>query len=67
MCGSATAILEQTATNYRTLRNTLRFTLGNLYDFDPVLNAVPLDKLEEIDRWAMHRLNEVDPSLHPGV
>ena len=34
-------ILEQTATNYRTLRNTLRFTLGNLYDFDPVLNAVP--------------------------
>ncbi len=53
------AILEQTATNYRTLRNTLRFTLGNLYDFDPVLNAVPLDQLEEIDRWAMNRLNEV--------
>ena len=52
-------ILEQTATSYRTLRNTLRFTLGNLYDFDPVLNAVSLDKLEEIDRWAMHRLNEV--------
>ena len=52
-------ILEQTATSYRTLRNTLRFTLGNLYDFDPVLHAVPLDKLEEIDRWALHRLNEV--------
>ena len=52
-------ILEQMATNYRTLRNTLRFTLGNLYDFDPVLNAVPLNELEEIDRWAMHKLNEV--------
>ncbi len=53
------ALLEQTATSYRTLRNTLRFTLSNLYDFDPVLNAVPLDKLEEIDRWAMHKLNDV--------
>ena len=52
-------IFEQMATNYRTLRNTLRFTLGNLYDFDPELNAVPLDQLEEIDRWAMHRLNEI--------
>ena len=52
-------ILDQTATSYRTLRNTLRFTLGNLYDFDPVLHAVPLNELEEIDRWAMHRLNEV--------
>ena len=53
------ALFEQTATSYRTLRNTLRFTLSNLYDFDPVLDAVPLDKLLEIDRWAMHKLNEV--------
>ena len=52
-------VLEQMATNYRTLRNTLRFTLSNLYDFDPVLNAVSLTDLEEIDRWAMHRLNEL--------
>lgn len=52
-------ILEQTAGNYRTLRNTLRFTLGNLYDFDPAQHAVRLDALEEIDRWALHRLNEV--------
>ena len=53
------AILEQTATSYRTLRNTLRFTLSNLYDFDPALHALPLDQLDEIDCWAMHRLNEV--------
>ena len=51
-------ILEQVATNYRTLRNTLRFTLSNLYDFDPVLNGLPVDKLEESDRWALHGLNE---------
>jgi isoleucyl-tRNA synthetase len=57
-------ILEQVATNYRTIRNTLRFMLGNLYsaeprDFDPVLNGVEYAKLPEIDRWALHRLNEV--------
>ncbi len=52
------AILEQTATSYRTLRNTLRFTLSNLYDFDPALHAVPLDQLEELDLWALHKLNE---------
>lgn len=51
-------ILDQVATNYRTLRNTLRFTLSNLYDFDPVLNGLPTDKLEESDRWALHGLNE---------
>ena len=52
-------VLEQTAISYRTLRNTLRFTLSNLYDFDPALHAVPLNHLEEMDLWAMHRLNEV--------
>ena len=57
-------ILEQVSTNYRTIRNTLRYTLGNLYaveprDFDPVLHAVDYNKLPEIDRWALHRLNEV--------
>ncbi len=52
-------ILDQVAVNYRTLRNTLRFTLGNLYDFDPSLHAVRYDELAEADRWALHRLNEV--------
>ncbi len=52
-------ILDQVAINYRTLRNTLRFTLGNLYDFDPGLHAVGYHELAEMDRWALHRLNEV--------
>lgn len=50
-------ILEQVSINYRTLRNTLKYMLGNLYDFDPVLNGAAYDRLEEIDRWALHRLN----------
>ena len=57
-------ILEQVATNYRTIRNTLRFALGNLYaaepsDFDPAIHGVNYGGLEAIDKWALHRLNEV--------
>ena len=52
-------ILEQVSITYRTLRNTLRFALGNLYDFDPVLNAVGYRQLSELDRWVLHRLNDV--------
>jgi isoleucyl-tRNA synthetase len=52
-------ILDQVAINYRTLRNTLRFTLGNLYDFDPSRHVIGYEQLPEMDRWALHRLNEV--------
>jgi isoleucyl-tRNA synthetase len=38
---------------YRRIRNTLRFLLANTSDFDPATNAVPLDELSEIDRWAI--------------
>ncbi len=51
-------ILEQVATNYRTIRNTLKYMLGNLYDFDVSSDAVSYEGLEELDQWALHRLNE---------
>ena len=41
---------------YRRIRNTARFLLGNLYDFTPAMYS-PLEELQEIDRWALHRLN----------
>ena len=44
---------------YRRIRNTCRFLLGNLYDFDPSKDTVPYDELLEIDRWALHRLQEL--------
>ncbi|MBE3573974.1 MAG: isoleucine--tRNA ligase [Firmicutes bacterium] len=50
------AILKQVAEVYRRLRNTFRFVLGNLYDFDPRTDRVPYEDLEEIDRWALDRL-----------
>ncbi|MCS6874847.1 MAG: isoleucine--tRNA ligase [Pyrinomonadaceae bacterium] len=50
-------ILERVVDTYRKLRNTLRFALGNLYDFDPEKDSVT--DLMEIDRWALAKLSEV--------
>ena len=50
-----TRLLEQTAEAYRKIRNTFRFCLSNLYDFDPDRDALPAEKLEEIDRLMLGR------------
>ncbi|MBM3274470.1 MAG: isoleucine--tRNA ligase, partial [Candidatus Sericytochromatia bacterium] len=52
-------MLQQLAEVYRKIRNTARFLLGNLYDFDPARDAVPYADLPELDRFALHRLQEV--------
>jgi isoleucyl-tRNA synthetase len=44
---------------YRKIRNTARFLLGNLHDFDPSKNAVPYEQLPELDRYMLHRMTEV--------
>ncbi|HBN94722.1 MAG TPA: isoleucine--tRNA ligase, partial [Firmicutes bacterium] len=49
-------ILKQLSDAYRRIRNTARFMLGNLYDFDPALHSVPYENMEEIDRWALMQL-----------
>ena len=41
------------------VRNTARFLLGNLHDFDPTKDAVPYAQLPEIDRYMLHRMTEV--------
>ena len=53
------AILKQLAEVYRKLRNTFRFALSNLYDFDPVIDSVPGADLFGIDAWMLHRTGEV--------
>ena len=55
----STEILERLADGYRKIRNTFRFLLSNLYDFDPSKDMVPLEEMAEIDRWmlsSLHRL-----------
>ena len=49
-------ILKQLTDAYRRIRNTSRFMLGNLYDFDPEKDAVDYDSMPEIDRFALHKL-----------
>ena len=44
---------------YRKIRNTFRFLLGNLDGFDPDRDLMPIDELEPVDRWMLHRLGEV--------
>jgi isoleucyl-tRNA synthetase len=52
-------ILQRVTDAYRKLRNTARFALGNLHEFDPARDSVPDEEMEEIDRWALAELDRV--------
>lgn len=52
-------ILKQLSDAYRKIRNTARFILGNLSDFNPDQDMVSVDSLLPIDRWALNRFNEL--------
>ncbi len=52
-------ILKQMADVYRKIRNTARFLIGNLHDFDPAQDAVDYAELPELDRYMLHRMTEV--------
>ncbi len=44
---------------YRKIRNTFRYLLGNLYDFDPAADAVPAAEMTELDQWVLIRAEEL--------
>jgi isoleucyl-tRNA synthetase len=52
-------VMTQLSEAYRKIRNTFRFALGNLSDFDPSRDALPNDQLEEIDRYMLERIAEL--------
>ena len=52
-------ILKQLAEIYRKIRNTFRYMLSNLNDFDANQHAVAYEQLSELDRWALLRLEQV--------
>ena len=52
-------ILRQLADVYRKVRNTSRYLLGNLHDFNPADDAVPVAELPLLDRWMLQRTAEV--------
>jgi len=52
-------VMTQLSEAYRKIRNTFRFALGNLGDFDPSRDALSNDQLEEFDRWVLDRTAEL--------
>jgi isoleucyl-tRNA synthetase len=52
-------ILTRLAEGYRRIRNTCRYLLGNLFDFDPARDAVPTAQLLPIDRFILHRMQRL--------
>ena len=51
--------MTQLSEAYRKIRNTFRFALGNLSDFDPARDSVAEDSLEEFDRWMLGRTSRL--------
>jgi len=56
-------ILQRLTEAYRRIRNTCRFILGNLYDFDPTSHSVPQSSMEEIDKWILHKAHRLNQRL----
>ena len=56
-------ILKQLSEVYRKIRNTARFILGNINDFDPNTDMVDEAELEEIDKWALTALDKLLASV----
>jgi isoleucyl-tRNA synthetase len=52
-------VMTQLSEAYRKIRNTFRFALSNLFDFNPSRDALASDQLEELDRWMLERTAEL--------
>ncbi|MBQ0097397.1 MAG: isoleucine--tRNA ligase [Oscillospiraceae bacterium] len=59
-------ILKQLSEAYRKIRNTARYILGNLFDFDPDKDSVDFSALLPIDKWALVKLNELIDKVKSG-
>ncbi len=59
-------ILDRLTESYRKIRNTFRYLLGNLYDFNPARDAMEYERLEEIDKWILHRLGVLSQEILKG-
>ncbi|RPI49602.1 MAG: isoleucine--tRNA ligase, partial [Deltaproteobacteria bacterium] len=56
-------ILQRLTEAYRKIRNTIRYLLSNLSDFDPDKHSLDFDRLEALDRWALVRLGEINTNV----
>ena len=56
------AIIKNQADAYRKIRNTMRFLIGNLNDFEDS-ETLPVSEMPELERWVLNRLTEVDAEI----
>jgi isoleucyl-tRNA synthetase len=56
-------LMQRVSDNYRKLRNTLRFLLGNLHDFTPATDAIPFAAMEPLDQYILARTAELDAKI----
>ncbi len=59
-------ILKQVSDAYRKIRNTIRYMLGNLSDYDPQKHKVAENDLSELDLWALSRFEELKKTMKKG-
>ncbi len=52
-------ILDRNVEAYRKIRNTFRYILGNIHDYEPARHAVPFDRMLGLDRWALMELSDL--------
>ena len=55
--------INKVAETYRGIRNTLRYQLSNLYDFDPAKHTVPDEKLTGLDRWILGEFSKLEQDV----
>ena len=55
--------INKVGETYRNLRNTLRYQLSNLYDFDPERNSVPVEKMTGLDRWILGQFSKLEKEV----
>ncbi len=56
-------MLKHISQNYLKIRNTARYILGNLADFDPKTDMAAYDSLPELDKWALMKLNDLSQKV----
>jgi isoleucyl-tRNA synthetase len=56
-------LMQRVSDNYRKLRNTLRFLLSNLYDFDPAIHSIAFSAMEPLDQFILARTAELDATI----
>ncbi|HTI70407.1 MAG TPA: isoleucine--tRNA ligase [Candidatus Limnocylindria bacterium] len=55
--------LKKVGESYRLIRNTLRYQLSNLFDFDPAQNSVPTEHLTLLDRWILNEFSALEKNV----